>query len=1022
MQSPVIPALLLHASWSQALADSVIGFSCCCLSALLIYFAHRKQDMPFRWAFQLCGAFLFACGMIHLFGSTAWIGSPLRALTALFSLVVVALLVPLLPKALALRSPMELEEARRHLNRQIVERKQAEEKLIRAASFPQQNPNPFVETDLAGNITYLNPEAKRQFPDLSEAGPGHPVLMGFSSLVKSFLWGEWESITREIEVHGAFFQQKICYIPRRNHILIYMVDITDLKKAHEALREGEERYRSLFEEAPIAYQEIDQAGIVRRVNQAGCNLLGFRSDEIIGKPIWQFVAPKQREFCRETVLRKASGAGTLAPHPLEYVRKDGVRLIAEVHENLIREATGSIVGMRCALLDITERMRAEQETLKAMEAAEAASRAKSEFVANMSHEIRTPMNGIIGMTELMLGTQLTGEQRDYLQAIKASADSLLSVINDVLDFSKVEAGKLQLEPIEFQLRETLGEALAPLAFRAQQKGLELNYRVPPGLPEIIIGDPGRLRQIITNLVGNAIKFTERGEIFVQVESEQPVLKNENEEICLHFSVADTGIGIPPEKQQVIFEAFSQADTSTTRKYGGTGLGLTISSRLVALMGGRIWVESTPGQGSVFHFTAMWGQKAGARPGLRAGAEKLRQVPALIVDDNANSRRVLQEMLGAWRMRVQTAASPDAALAALAQASELGEPFRLVLIDSVLHAAGAAADGFALAAEIRKRPELGSPRLLLLAEAGKPCEEAVRVAAGFAACLIKPPKHTQLLQAILSALGLAEPEAPPAAQPALAARPLRILLTEDNAVNQMLARSLLEKRGHAVSIAGNGREALAILAKQTFDLVLMDVQMPEMGGLEATAAIREREKATGSRVPIIAMTAHAMRGDRDRCLEAGMDAYISKPVEAKALFEAIERLVPGPKAAPAAPPPQQLPARKPSFDGNGLLARADGNVQLMKELVNLFLAEYPKSLSTIGDAVAKRDSKKLEFAAHTLKGALSNLSATQASEVAMRLEMMGRQGNLEEAEKIYAELEQQIERLEPELAALGKETA
>ncbi|HYM09876.1 MAG TPA: two-component regulator propeller domain-containing protein [Bryobacterales bacterium] len=521
---------------------------------------------------------------------------------------------------------------------------------------------------------------------------------------------------------------------------------TERKLAEQALRENEERFRDLFEGAPVAYHEIDQDGVVERVNRAECNLLGLEAPQILGRPIWEFVAPEQREIARQAVLEKVSGRRALAPFQREYVRSDGARLTLEIYENLIRDAAGAIAGVRTAMLDITDRQRAEEELRRAKEFAEQANRLKSEFLANMSHEIRTPMNGILGMTALALTTDLNLEQREYLDIIHVSADSLLVLINDILDFSKVEAGRLTLERTSFDLRGCVEDAVKTLLLRARQKGLDLILDVAPEVPAAVVGDPIRLRQVLLNLMGNAIKFTEAGEVIVRAEMDGL----DGGGGAVRFAVSDTGIGVPPEQQQTIFESFRQADGSITRKYGGTGLGLSISTKLVDLMGGRIWIESEPGRGSTFYFTARFG------------------------------------------------------------ATPADEP--------------------------------------------------------------APPRSRA---AELAALSLA---------------PLSILLAEDNLVNQKLAVRLLEKMGHQVTVAQNGREALEAWQRRPFDLIVMDVQMPEMDGLAATAEIRRQEQANGARVPILAMTAHAMKGDREKCFAAGMDGHVSKPFNPEDLREGIRALM------------------------------------------------------------------------------------------------------------------------------------
>jgi signal transduction histidine kinase/CheY-like chemotaxis protein len=522
------------------------------------------------------------------------------------------------------------------------------------------------------------------------------------------------------------------------------------------------------------------------------------------------------------------------------------------------------------------------------EAAEAASRAKSEFLANMSHEIRTPMNGVMGMIELALEAQPSAEQSEYLNLARLSAESLLTVINDILDFSKIEAGRLELDSVDFNLSDCLEETIKSFALRAHKKGIELACEISPEVPAVVSADPTRLRQVFTNLLSNAVKFTEKGEIVLRVKSEG----ESGEKLRLRFTVSDTGIGIPVEKQRLIFEAFSQADASTTRKYGGTGLGLTISSRLVQMMNGKIWVESEPGRGSDFHFTADVNTVPQASRAQVVEAESLLGIPALVVDDNATNRRILSETLSRWGMKVSVADSGAAALEAAEKAEQGGEPFRLILTDAQMPEM----DGFAFAERVKENPRLARAIIMMLTSSGQRGDAARCREAGLAAYLTKPLRHADLREAVLRAVGQSVWPATQAEAPLITRHSLReesrrdslrILLVEDNAVNQHLARRLLEKHGHAVTLASNGRDAVALADQEGFDLALMDVQMPDMDGFEATAAIREKEKTTGKHLSIVAMTAHAMKGDQERCLEAGMDGYVAKPIKSAELFAAIE---------------------------------------------------------------------------------------------------------------------------------------
>ena len=522
------------------------------------------------------------------------------------------------------------------------------------------------------------------------------------------------------------------------------------------------------------------------------------------------------------------------------------------------------------------------ELSEAMRIANDASRAKSEFLANMSHEIRTPMNGILGMTELALHTSLDAMQRDYVQTVRQSAEALLVIINDILDFSKIEAGKLQMDAVDFSLRQMLEDTLKPLALRAHEKRLELIIDVSPDVSDGRLGDPNRLRQILTNLVGNAIKFTERGEVVVRAR-----LGGAAGGTGLHFSVIDTGIGIPEDKQSIIFQAFTQADGSTTRRFGGTGLGLTICTQLVTLMGGRLWVESTPERGSAFHFTVVLPEIASpVRPHLMTGVE-LSGLAALVVDDNPTNLRIVSEILNHRGMRVIEAPDASSAIRAVSAAE------RAVAV-AVIDMDMPGTNGIDLTSALRRHPRSSSAPVIILTSADRSSEAQSATAMRDVRWVVKPVGEAALVDTIRAALSSRSSRdtqpAAPSITPRRAARQLRVLVAEDNVVNRKLAEHLLQRRGHTPVMVSNGREATDVLLRERFDLVLMDLQMPEMDGFEATAAIRASERQTGRRVPIVAFTAHAMEGDRQRCLDADMDGYISKPVKAVELFEVIDRVM------------------------------------------------------------------------------------------------------------------------------------
>ncbi len=783
------------------------------------------------------------------------------------------------------------------------------------------------------------------------------------------------------------------------------VDVTELMQATERAATEAGKLRSMIEgmEEGIVVAEAD--GTITEVNSWFLEKTGMKRNDIAGKSMWEF-HPESKQTARIRALLEDYESGRRR-ESLEVNREMlGMHLCFRVQPIFEDETYRGVI---LNVIDITDQA-------KARIVAEEASRAKSEFLANMSHEIRTPMNGVLGMTELALLTNLTAEQREYLEAVKMSADSLLSLINDILDFSKMEAGKFALIRTDFSLRDCVGNTMNTLAVHAHSKGLELAQRILPDVPDAMFGDPGRLRQILVNLVGNALKFTEKGEVTVLVEVESEA----DAEARLHFSVVDTGPGIPADMQDKIFKAFEQVDGSMTREHGGTGLGLAISSQLVKLMNGRIQLESEEGKGSTFHFTVCLG--VGNEAAQASSTDKnpdLKDLPVLVVDDNATNRQILEEILLNWGMRPTAVHSGPAALDAIRSATRDNRPFAMALIDFMMPGM----DGFELVERINQDPDVTLEKIIMLTSGGQRGDDARCQDLGIAAYLRKPIMQSHLFDAIIMTMHKqsgVEDKAPPITRHTLreAENRLNILLAEDNPVNQKLAMKMLEKMGHTVSVARNGREALAALEADSFDLVFMDVQMPEMDGFEATGLIRDSEERTGSHVPIVAMTAHAMKGDKERCLEAGMDAYVSKPIDPGKLYDVIDTITVATdehdEAIPDAGSSQYV------LDESELLNRVGGDRELLMDLVSLFLEDYPTTLREIREATQNRDPEGLRRSAHALKGAVANFAARAAVETAEKLEDLGKQQDMTQAAEILPRLEKEIDGVRRALESIQME--
>lgn len=771
-----------------------------------------------------------------------------------------------------------------------------------------------------------------------------------------------------------------------------------LMKAEQALIDNLNFLQVLTDSIPSPVFYTDRDGVFTGCNPAFEKVVGMRKDEVISK--------KTSDVLPESL---SEGFGN-AKRSVEKVEAQIKYPDSEMHDVILYKASfgdadGNAAGIVGTIHDITDRKRAEDAMREAKEAAESTNRAKSEFLANMSHEIRTPMNGIIGMTELTLETPLDKEQRGYIEAVATSANALLDIVNEILDFSKIEANRLELNNVPFSLRENVDEAVRPLSHRAGAKGIELALQIEPDVPDGVIGDPLRIRQVLLNLAGNAVKFTDDGEVVVHVKKESKT----KDGVALHFSVTDTGMGIPEDKKDRIFEAFEQVDGSTTRKHGGTGLGLAISSRLVSMMGGRIWVESKLGKGSTFHFVVdLAVSKEAAVDYYLSQPESFSELRVIAVDDNETTRRILRQMLKNWGMKPTIVGSAEDALNAMRESVEKNRRFGLMLLDAQMPDM----DGFMLIEKMKGDPEFAQIPIMMLSSGGqrddaKRCEEL-----GVKAYLVKPIKQSELFDEIITVLGAemlqTTQETKKVREPRkVGRRKLRILVAEDNPVNQKYAISLLEKLGFDVTLAMDGRQAVDEVRNKKFDVVMMDVQMPRMDGFEATAAIRDAEAGTGRHIPIIAMTAHAMKGDREMCIEAGMDSYVSKPINKDKMLDEIEKVM------KIRRPSKKKTTWEPEsgvIDVKAMMLRVDGDKSLLREIWSLFVKDSTEVMKSIRKAAYNKDAEALMRTAHRLKGSIGPFEASDAFEAAQVLESMGRRGDFTDAEKACEKLELELARL------------
>lgn len=816
-----------------------------------------------------------------------------------------------------------------------------------------------------------------------------------------------DRVGAEVQLIGLsdWFKLTSCQVPLAGNddsLLYIFQDITRQKFDENEILKQKEFFESLFQYNPVAVVILDMEEKISSINPAFEVLFGYAEGEVIGKKLDPLVAPETLQEAADltrTVLDGGAVRGLASRQ-----RKDGTKVDVE-----FAGVPVIVEGKKQGILAIYYNV---SELVEAKRMAEQADRAKSEFLANMSHEIRTPMNGIMGMLELLLDTPLNSEQRDYVSTARDSAEALLGILNDVLDFSKIEAGQLTIDEIEYDLRSTVEGVAHTLVSRAENKGIELACLIDKDVPSRVLGDAGRLRQVLINLVGNAIKFTHEGEVVIRVMIQSKTEKTST----LRFLVSDTGIGIPLDRQKAVFERFIQADSSSTRKYGGTGLGLTISAQLTKMMGGDIGLESEPDKGSTFWFTVTVGSvKEGSIP-ILALPQDLINVPVLIVDDNFTNRTILEKMIKGFGCNAFAVASGKEALNILKSFTELNKPFQLVLLDMQMPEM----DGEEVLSRIKSDPALHDTTVIILTSMGQRGDAARLEAMGCNGYLLKPVRQKELFGALLNILGRRNQTEEAKIKSSLITRHslkeqqrgiTHILLAEDNPTNQKLAIRLLQKAGYPVDVASNGKEAIAAVQKKKYKLVLMDVQMPEMDGFEATRRIREISPEFAN-LPIVAMTAYAMSGDRERCLEAGMNDYLSKPLNVGELFKIIEKYSDGDSPDAAVEQPinsldVMLQKSMDLFDLEKALPRFGDDLPTFFELLGEFLEHIKTSITEMEKAIQNNDAKKIHFLSHSIKGASSNFEAKTISAPAMKLENLTADGTLTGCYPLIAEIKRQV---------------